>query len=145
MPNKSQRSAVALNFGFNLPIYTEKLKALEYEARALKAAAIEERDSVVNDSLAQIRSTHYKYITAKKLETLYAGSLVPHAEQALRLSQSAYQTAKTDILDILDSERTLLMFRIALQRASTDRYQRLAELERAVGKSLSAAKTETSK
>jgi outer membrane protein TolC len=125
--------AVRLTFGFNLPIWLHKLKAQELEARALQAAAEAERDSIASMAFSQVRSTHYKYITAKKLEALYADSLIPHAEQALKLSKTGYEAAKIDILDVLDSQRTLLMFKLARLRASVDRYQRLAELERAVG------------
>jgi outer membrane protein TolC len=145
MPGNSTHGAVDLTFGFNLPIWLNKLKAQEYEARALKAAAEAERDSVVSNSLSQIKSTHYKYVTAKRLEALYADSLVPHAEQALKLAETGYRAAKVGVLDLLDSQRTLLMFRLAHLRATVDRRQRLAELERAVGKSLSqeAASGET--
>jgi outer membrane protein TolC len=145
MPANSTHSALDLSFGFNLPIWLNKLKAQEYESRALKAAAIWQRDSVVSNALSQIKSTHYKYITAKKLEALYAESLVPHAEQARELAETGYKASKVGVLDLLDSQRTLLMFRLAQLRATTDRYQRLAELERAVGKSLTAGATSPDK
>ena len=137
MMGAGSRSAVDLNFAFNLPIWLNKLKAQEYEARALKAAAEAERDSVVSNALSQIKSTHYKYVTAKRLEALYADSLVPHAEQSLKLAETGYRAARVGVLDLLDSQRTLLMFRLAHLRATVDRRERLAELERAVGKSLS--------
>jgi outer membrane protein TolC len=46
-----------------------------------------------------------------------------------------------DFLNLLDSQRTLLEFRLAHLRALVDCGQRLAELERIVGKSLSNDKT----
>jgi outer membrane protein TolC len=137
MMDSGARSAVAITFGFNLPIWLNKLKAQEYEARALKAAAMADRDSAVSNALAQIKSTHYKYVTAKRLEALYTDSLVPHAEQSLKLAETGYEAAKVGILDLLDSQRTLLMLRLAQLRATVDHRQKLAELERAVGKPLS--------
>ena len=59
--------------------------------------------------------------------------LIPQAEQALRSTESAYETGQVGALDLLDSERFLLQSRLLRARYHADYLKSLAQLERAIG------------
>ncbi len=55
------------------------------------------------------------------------------ARQSLETNRSAFQVGKVGFLDVLDAERVLLEFRLALARATADQAQELARLEMLAG------------
>ena len=64
---------------------------------------------------------------------LFANTLIPQAEQALRSSEAAYSTGTIGVLELLDSERVLLDSRLGLAQLDSDYRKSLAEMERAIG------------
>ncbi len=80
----------------------------------------------------------------EQLLTLFRTDIIPKAELTLRVSISAYQTGKIDILMLIDNWKQLLQYRIGQQRLEAQVRQTLASLERAVGGvSLTAANVPT--
>lgn len=65
--------------------------------------------------------------------SLYEHTILPQARQAVDALRAAYQTDQTTFLNLIDSERRLLQFDLAFQRARVAREQSVADLERAVG------------
>ena len=64
---------------------------------------------------------------------LYEQTILPQARQAVDALRAAYQTDQTTFLSLIDSERRLLQFDLAYQRARVAHEQSMADLERAVG------------
>jgi outer membrane protein TolC len=82
---------------------------------------------------------------ALSMSRLYAGTLKPQAEATLQSAAAAYQTDKTDFLNLLESQNTYLDVEYDYYRALSEYEMRLAELEQAIGASLprsAAAKPE---
>jgi len=87
--------------------------------------------------LFEIKDRYFRINTAQRQIILYEESLIPRAEQSLRVSEESYKVDKTDFLNLIDSQRMLLHFQLAYERALTDFQQNLARLEEAVGANLS--------
>lgn len=66
----------------------------------------------------------------------YQRTILPQAEEALQSTLASYQTDRVDFLSLLDSYRTLQMFRMEYFMAVSEHFTSLAELERAVGNDL---------
>ena len=74
---------------------------------------------------------------------MYRDGLVPKAEQSLNVSFAAYQAGETDFLNLLDAQRQLLDFQLALDRARTNAAIRQAELEVITGHDFKDFSTES--
>ena len=65
---------------------------------------------------------------------LYRTSVIPQAEQALKVAESAYQSDRTSFLELVDVQRNLLQFRVEHYRHLAELEQWSAELESVMGK-----------
>ena len=121
---------------FNVPWLWGKNRARVREARQTLQAAEAEYLAVKNAVLFEVKDTWTKTINARSTTTIYSDSVIPLAEQSLKSALVEYETEKIDFLTLLDSERTLLSARIQYHMAAVEFEAGLAELERAVGMSL---------
>ncbi|HHT9154436.1 MAG TPA: TolC family protein [Candidatus Tripitaka sp. YC43] len=121
---------------FNVPWLWSKNRARVREARGTLRAAEAEYLAVKNAVLSEVKDTWTKTINARSTATIYSDSVIPLAEQSLKAALAEYETEKIDFLTLLDSERTLLSARIQYHLAAVEFETGLAELERAVGTSL---------
>ena len=64
---------------------------------------------------------------------LYRDTLLPKAEQSMKITELAFTTGKAGFLDLIDSQRILLGFQLEHKRALADRSQRLAEIDMLIG------------
>jgi outer membrane protein TolC len=80
----------------------------------------------IQEALVRARS-------AKRLVDLYRDTLRPQAEASLKSAVSAYQTDRTDFLNLLDSQNTTLDVELAYYRFASELESNLADLERATG------------
>ncbi len=67
---------------------------------------------------------------------MYHDQLRPQAEATLQSSVIAYENDKTDFLDLLDSQMTVVDIDLAWIQANADYEMRLADLELATGISM---------
>ena len=87
-------------------------------------------------TLADLRSAFIRAQTAQRLAEIYRTSVLPQGEAALKVAEAGYQAEKASFLDHLDAQRSLLDFRIEYYQYLADYQERLAALERAVGRRL---------
>ncbi|MEE8154082.1 MAG: TolC family protein [Phycisphaerales bacterium] len=123
-------------FGFNLPIWTERLDAAEREAlrgRLENIAALgDERNRVdfrVQDAFAKVQSQQQQVV-------LFRDVIVPQAQQTVDASLSSYRSGKVDFLTLIDNWRKLLVFQLMYHQNLAQFEQSFAELQRAVGHDL---------
>lgn len=124
---------ILLNFGLSLPLWREKYDAGVREAVAHRLAASHERADEANRITAEIQRTWFEHSDADRRVRLYEKTLIPKAEESLRASFASFRAGETSFLDLLDTERTLLEFALAQERARADRGQALARLNTLVG------------
>ena len=77
-----------------------------------------------------------KLEAVEKLMVMYRTTIIPQAQQTLDSARLNYQNGKVEFLTLLDAERALKDFQLEFYRALTAFAQRMAELERAIGKEL---------
>lgn len=107
---------------YNVKETRKELKMLEAEYRMTE-----------NMALLDVKEAHSRVETLKKLVTLYKTSFLPQAEQTLKASSIGYESNQVDFLNLLDSQRMLLEFKLDYYRNLVELEIALADLERGVG------------
>ncbi len=130
------KDPVIAMFSINLPIWYGKYRAGEKEARMRYLAALKQRGERENSLIADLKMELYNFRDAERKIGLYRDALIPKAKQSFNVIQQAFAAGKTDFLDVIDAERTLLEFQLSFERAHTNRAQRLAKLEMLIGKEI---------
>lgn len=132
----------AITFGFNIPIWAERIQGGIEEARRRMLASqhqyVSERNRVfyeIEDALARIRAQ-------RELAVLFRDTIIPQAQQAYEVSRAAYTAGTTDFLFVIDNWQKWLTFTIQYHRALGELERSIADLEQAVGLSLGEVETE---
>lgn len=113
------------------------------EAQAAVAEKQAELEAARREVSQQIQEALVRVNSARRLVDLYQKSLRPQSEATLRSTVIAYESDRTDILNLLDSQNTTLDVEYAYFRALADFEQRMAELELAVGAPIPQSGTST--
>jgi outer membrane protein TolC len=103
------------------------------EASALVAARKADYESRRAAVFAEIQETLVRARVAQRLAGLYGDTLRPQAQAVLHATVAAYQADRTDFLNLLDSQNTILDVELNYIRAVSELETRLADLERAIG------------
>jgi outer membrane protein TolC len=126
----------AILFGFNIPLWFEKIEAGIREARQKLAASRRQHASMrntvtfrVEDALARVRSF-------RDIATLFATAIIPQAEQAYIVSRTNYMAGTSDFQYVIDNWQRWLFFRIRYYHALGEVERSVADLEQAVGISI---------
>ena len=134
-PDSSKDPVVAM-LSVNVPIWHDKYRAGQRQARARYLAALKERLGTENTLLAEVHLALYEFRDAQRKINLYRDSLIPKAEQSLKVTQSAFMAEEASFLDLIDAQRMLLEFQLSYERALANHAQRLAQLEMLIGREL---------
>ncbi len=121
----------------NLPIWRKRIGSGIKEAEDRLEASQQSYQNMENQVLFQIKDFYFRLTTAGNLVNLYKTALIPQAGESFKAAMASYETGKTDFLNIIDSERVLLNFKIAYFKSVSDYEKAIADLERAVGQGLS--------
>lgn len=132
----SGKDPVMAMVSVNVPLWHDKYRAQAREARFRKKSLEADRDDTKNRLLADLEFACYQFRDSQRKIDLYADTLVPKAEQSLKVTQEDFEAGRASFIALIDTQRLLLEFQLAHQRARADRGQRLAEIEMLVGKSL---------
>jgi outer membrane protein TolC len=134
MDSKMGEDSWTIMASINLPLYYKKKQDyLIKEAQAKVEAAKADYQAKKNMALFKVKDLLVKLQTAKRSINLYKTSILPQAEQSLKASEIGYETERVDFLNLLDSQRMLLNFRLGYYRALVDFEKHLANLEQVVG------------
>ena len=117
----------------NLPLWHGRIKSGVTEAENKLASSRSSYQDIRNEVSFQIKDSLFRKKTAADLVDLYKNALIPQAQESLKAARAGYETGKNDFLNLMDSERVLLNFRIAYYQALSDHEKSVADLERAVG------------
>ncbi len=93
-----------------------------------------------NSARADVKDDWTKVQTVGRLVEVYRTSILPQAEQSVKVAEAAYQSERVDFLSLMDSQRALLEFRLDYDQYVSQYGQSVAKLERALGVDLSAVK-----
>ena len=113
----------SLTFAVNIPIWGERNAAGRDEALASKRAIESEYKNRLNALKAELSVSISQLNDANRRLKLYGEELLDLARQAVENSKSSYQGGQTGILEVIDSERSLLELQLMHRRAATDAWQ----------------------
>ena len=136
MPRGSEfRNNYMVGGSINLPWLNRRKHDAEIaESTAMVSEKDAEIDAMRNAAFGQIQEALVQTKAAQKLANVYATSLRPQAEATLHSTVIAYENDRTEFLDLLDSQMTVIDLDLAYFQALADFETRLADLELAVGK-----------
>ena len=132
----SGQDAVIASIGLSLPIWNGKNRARIEAAAHQKAAAqmmLTDRTLALE---AEIQQQLFDLRDAERKIDLYQKSLIPKAEQALAVNRQNYEAGQVEFINLIDTERMLLEFELAYERALADHLIARAELSRLTGTDL---------
>ena len=137
-PSGEGRDSYTGTFSINVPIFQKrKYDAGVREANARLKSSEMAYKNMENMTLFGVKDYHFKVQTAERLVKLYRNSIIPQAEQSLKAAEIGYQAGNVDFLNLIDSQRVLLDFKLAFYRSVADFGVNIAGLERVVGVELS--------
>jgi len=129
----SGKDPVIASVTVNIPFWWERRRAAVREREAALAATQNRAEALRRTLLSDMELALYRYRDAQRKIDLYHRTLIPKADEALKVTLSAFQAGTRSSVDLIDAEKTLLEFELAYVRALADQAQRLAELEMLVG------------
>jgi outer membrane protein TolC len=112
-----------LTLSVNLPIWREKTHAAKAEALASRRATENEYENRLNGLRAELSASLARLDDANRRLRLYGEELLGLAGQAVENSRAGYENGRTGILEVIDSERSLLDLQLLYWRAAADAWQ----------------------
>ncbi|CAN5843820.1 TolC family protein [soil metagenome] len=118
-----------------LPINRRRRQDLEVKAAEAELAAAEQaRHEARNAVRLEVARLHAELERDRTQLALYVKSIIPQAQASLASATAGYQVGRVDLLALLDNQTTLYNYEAAYHRLLTDFAQKLAVLERTVGR-----------
>lgn len=135
MPTGSDhRNNYMIEGSINLPWLNHRKHDSEIaEAKAKTSEQDAELEAMRNAAFGQIQEALVQVKAAKRLADVYHDALQPQSEATLRSTVIAYENDRTDFLNLLDSQTTVVDIDLAYFQALADFETRFADLELAVG------------
>ncbi len=112
-----------------LPIWFEKYSAARAEALANMRASQNEYDSRRNMLKADLSASLALLHDADRRLRLYGEDLLGLAEQAAENTRTSYESGRSDIPDVIETERDVLELQTLYWRAAADAWQQIVTLQ----------------
>jgi cobalt-zinc-cadmium efflux system outer membrane protein len=128
-----------VSLSLKLPVWFGRNSALKDEAMARLEMNRYERIDTESDLRARMANLLVEYRDASAKTELYAGQLIPKAEESLAVTLTEYEGGEADFLHVLDAQRLLLDLRLEMEEAQVKREISAAELEMLAGRSFRPA------
>jgi len=129
----------AINFGFTLPIWYDKIKAGIEESRRNLYASRQQYTSMRNEVYFRVQDALERVRAQRDLAALFRDTIIPQAQQTYQVSQASYMAGTNDFLYVIDNWRKWLVFTIQYYRSLGELERSVADLEQALGLSLDEA------
>jgi outer membrane protein TolC len=117
------RDPWGVSIGINIPIWGGKNEAGREEALAAHSAAGNERLDREITLKAELTARYSQFEDANRRLELYGDRLLNLARQALDNTRTSYEGGHATILDVIDSERSLLELELKYWRAAADSWE----------------------
>ena len=117
------KDAWGVTVAANIPIWFEKYESARAEALAVQRASENELTNRFNELRADLSASMALLDDANRRLKLYGDELLSLAEQAVENSRTSYESGRTGILEVIDSERSLLDLQLLYWRAAADAWQ----------------------
>ena len=111
-----------------LPVWRDKIAAEIAAAQAGKRVAQARLTAEQIKLTVDFAEKSFDYREVTRNLDLLRGQLIPKAQRSLEIARSGYLSGKTDFFNLIDTERSLLEFRLSEIDARTQRELTLSEL-----------------
>lgn len=132
-PSDNGKDPIIAKLSINIPIWRRKYDAKVRETTSKYNAAVNNRKALENSLIADLEMALYELRDAERKMNLYKDTLLPKAEQNVKINQLAFTSDKASFLDLIDAQRILLQFQLSRKKAMTDYAKALAEIEMLTG------------
>ena len=133
LPPDNGRNAVTVSVGASLPLWSARYRAGVEQANDELRAHTRNRAAVRNAMEMEVQEAVVRLETLDRQIDLLDTVLIPQTEEALRATETAYETGRLGVIELLDGERTLIDVRSLRARYLSDLLIALTALERAIG------------
>jgi outer membrane protein TolC len=123
-----------VTIAIDIPIWYPKYNAAKAEALASKRGFESEYHNRWNALRADLGASLAELKDAKRRLTLYGEELLGLAKQAVENSRTSYEGGRTGILEVIDSERSLLDLQLLYWRAAADAWQQRITIQTLAGR-----------
>lgn len=124
-----------VGFGINIPLQRGRRHAGVDQAEA-EILRLRARIADLSAEVAlEVQEAYELVVEAEHVVHLYESELVPAAGENLDAARTEYAAGAIDFLSLLAAERSLMDAQVAHQEALSGYHERVADLERAVGRS----------
>ena len=96
--------------------------------------AQKDKKNALNALYAQLQMAIYQLQDAQRKISLYGDTLLPKANESLKVTESAFRAGSGSFTDLIDAQRVLLEFALAKERALAHYAQGQARIEVLVGR-----------
>ncbi len=107
----------------NVPIWFGKYRAARQEALSNISVVENERAHRSNELKAELSASLASLRDGNRRLRLFGDELLGLAKQAVEISTTSYESGRTGILEVIDSERSLLELQLLYWRAAADAWQ----------------------
>lgn len=120
----------------NIPLQQASRRSQEREAERMVEAARARRESGANRLLSELAENVSGLESARRIEALTQGDLLPQSELTFQAALAGYENGKVDFATLLDAQRQIRKAKQDVIRAQAEQQARLAEIEKLVGEDL---------
>lgn len=113
----SGKDPILATVSFTFPLDRDKYDAGIREAKARHTGAFERIEERRQSTRAELATAVFNFSDGTRKALLFRDSLIPKAFEAVRVIQESYRLGISNFSDLLDSQRTLLEFRLSMERA----------------------------
>ncbi len=138
LPPDSGKDPVVASLSMTIPLWQEKNQASIREAKLRHLVAQKDKKNALNALCVQLQMTLYQLRDAQRKISLYGDTLLPKANESLKVTESAFRGGSGSFADLIDAQRVLLEFALAKERALAHYVQSQARIEWLVGTTLNS-------
>ena len=135
----TDENTIQAGITFPLPIFNRNQGKI-IEARALSHKAKDDVEVVRNQLLLQLSNAFSLYTSTREQVRFFTNSIIPQAEESLKIARKGYKHGEFDYLEVLDAQRTLANTRISYLKILNELFSSIMEIEKLVGVKISDIK-----
>lgn len=120
----------------SVPIWRGAYRSQVAAARLEHAAVKARRRDLANQLQASLQQALFHVRDAERQMKLYRDTLVPLAEQSLKVALQAFESGRASFLSLIDAQRLLLELELKSERALADRGKGLGQVSALVNRDL---------
>jgi len=138
-PPDSGKDPVIASLSMTIPLWRGKNKAAIREAKLRHLVAQKKKKNALNRLSGQFQMAVYELQDAQRKISLYSDTLLPKANESLKVTESAFRGGSGNFTDLIETQRVLLEFALARERALAHYAQSQAKVEWLVGRPMNGS------